>query len=193
MRRTSQTSLGQHGGHPQDPDGLPSCLLQRHGHRELSYLFFYLRIFVTKGFRTAAWNVAFSTIGAFNLLTDVMIMVLPLHFIWKLQMSAGTKLALYVIFGLGFFLNACEPMLRPVFNAAFPKLFASDKAGYSTHPPTGASGSKNSAFGRMNDVDSEFQLTQLEERTGSREGRTGDGDEGSLDGRSQDWSTHVRV
>jgi hypothetical protein len=108
---------------------------------KLSYLFFYLRIFVTPVFRTAAWvcmgcacaywagsmlqiflicqpfeknwnptlpghcasqNVAFSIIGAFNLLTDVMIMVLPLHFIWKLQMSAGTKLALYGIFGLGF-------------------------------------------------------------------------------------------
>jgi hypothetical protein len=107
---------------------------------KLSYLFFYLRIFVTKGFRIAAWvcmgcacaywagsmlqifficqpfqknwnptlpghcasqNVAFSTIGAFNLITDVMIMVLPLHFIWKLQMSTATKLALYGIFGMG--------------------------------------------------------------------------------------------
>jgi hypothetical protein len=167
---------------------------------KLSYLFFYLRIFVTKGFRIAAWvcmgcacaywagstlqifficqpfqknwnptlpghcasqNVAFSTIGAFNLITDVMIMVLPLHFIWKLQMSTATKLALYGIFGLGLFisaitiirirvlttvdfldlpysmiwaafwsvtepalanLNACVPMLRPVFKAAFPTL-----------------------------------------------------------------------
>jgi hypothetical protein len=55
---------------------------------------------------------------------------------------------------------------------------------------TGALASKNTAFRRMNDVDSEFQLTQLEE-LGSREGRAGGADEGSLDGRSQDGSTHV--
>lgn len=108
---------------------------------KLSYLFFYLRIFVTEAFRLAAWicmgcalsywlgsmlqiflickpfaknwdttleghcanqNVAFSTIGAFNLVTDILIMLLPVHFIRKLQMSPATKLGLYVIFGLGF-------------------------------------------------------------------------------------------
>ncbi|KAF7173264.1 hypothetical protein CNMCM5623_005491 [Aspergillus felis] len=242
---------------------------------KLSYLFFYLRIFVTKGFRIAAWvcmgcacaywagsmlqiflicqpfernwnptlpghcasqNVAFSTIGAFNLMTDVMIMVLPLHFIWKLQMSTATKLALYGIFGMGLFisaitiirirvlttvdfldlpysmiwaafwsvtepalanLNACVPMLRPVFKAAFPTLFASRKAAYSTQPASGGSGIKNKAFKRINDGGSEFQLTRLEEpvRT-SREGRSehGDGrsqDDRSQDRRSQDESTHV--
>lgn len=108
---------------------------------KLSYLFFYLRIFVTEAFRLAAWicmgcalsywlgsmlqiflicqpfaknwdptleghcasqNVAFSTIGAFNLVTDLLIMLLPVHFIRKLQMSPATKLGLYMIFGLGF-------------------------------------------------------------------------------------------
>ncbi|EAL84358.1 hypothetical protein KXW98_008582 [Aspergillus fumigatus] len=244
---------------------------------KLSYLFFYLRIFVTKGFRIAAWvcmgcacaywtgsmlqifficqpfqknwnptlpghcasqNVAFSTIGAFNLITDVMIMVLPLHFIWKLQMSTATKLALYGIFGLGLFisaitiirirvlttvdffdlpysmiwaafwsvtepalanLNACVPMLRPVFKAAFPTLFASRKM-YSTQPGSGASGIKNKAFKRMNEVESDLQLTnltQLEPVRTSREGRISEhGDDGShddrsQDGRSQDESTHV--
>ena len=49
----------------------------------------------------ASQNVAFSTIGAFNLLTDVMIMALPIRFVWKLQMSMATKLALVGIFGLG--------------------------------------------------------------------------------------------
>jgi hypothetical protein len=107
---------------------------------KLSYLAFYLRIFVSRGFRIAArvimgcacaywtgsmlqiflichpleksWNpllpgycasqnVAFSTIGAFNLLTDLLIMALPVHFIWKLQMSIATKVALYGTFGLG--------------------------------------------------------------------------------------------
>jgi hypothetical protein len=45
--------------------------------------------------------VLFSTIGASNLLTDFMIMVLPIRIIWKLQTSLGTKMALYGIFGLG--------------------------------------------------------------------------------------------
>lgn len=49
----------------------------------------------------ASQNVAFSTIGAFNLITDVMIMALPVRFIWKLQMSTATKMALFSIFGLG--------------------------------------------------------------------------------------------
>jgi len=108
---------------------------------KLSYLFFYLRIFVTESFRLAAWicmgcalsywlesmlqiflicqpfpkswnanleghfarqNVAFSTIGAFNLVTDLLIMLLPVQFVQKLQMSPATKLGLYMIFGLGF-------------------------------------------------------------------------------------------
>lgn len=49
----------------------------------------------------ASQNVAFSTIGAFNLITDVMIMALPIRFIWKLQMSTATKMALFGIFSLG--------------------------------------------------------------------------------------------
>ncbi|KAI9038409.1 uncharacterized protein KD926_010826 [Aspergillus affinis] len=112
---------------------------------KISYLFFYLRIFVTRGFRIAAWvvmgcacaywlgsmlqiflicqpfeknwnptlpghcasqNVAFSTIGAFNLITDFMVMILPIHFIYKLQMSTATKVALYGIFCLGLFISA---------------------------------------------------------------------------------------
>ncbi|CAG7942813.1 unnamed protein product [Penicillium nalgiovense] len=47
-------------------------------------------------------NVAFSTIGAFNLLLDVTIMALPIRFVRKLQMSTATKLALVGIFGLVF-------------------------------------------------------------------------------------------
>ncbi|KAJ5756625.1 hypothetical protein N7533_006168 [Penicillium manginii] len=112
---------------------------------KFTYLFFYLRIFVSKEFRILTWicmgcaaaywtgsilqiflicrpfaknwnpllpghcasqNVAFSTIGAFNLVTDIMIMLLPIRFIWKLQMSFGTKMALYGIFGLGIFISS---------------------------------------------------------------------------------------
>ncbi|PGH20343.1 hypothetical protein AJ80_03611 [Polytolypa hystricis UAMH7299] len=113
---------------------------------KFSYLFFYLRIFVSKPFRIAAqvcmgcsgaywlgstlqifltcrpfafnWdptipggscanqNVAFSTIGAFNLLTDLMIIALPLHFVYRLQMSLATKIALYGIFCVGLFISA---------------------------------------------------------------------------------------
>ncbi|KAJ5248918.1 hypothetical protein N7468_000369 [Penicillium chermesinum] len=110
---------------------------------KISYLFFYLRIFVSKEFRLATWicmmcaaaywlgailqvfllcqpfeknwnptkpghcanqNIAFSTIGAFNLLTDLMIVFLPVRFIWQLQMNLATKLALFSIFGLGLFI-----------------------------------------------------------------------------------------
>ncbi|OQD82255.1 hypothetical protein PENANT_c022G01824 [Penicillium antarcticum] len=112
---------------------------------KFSYLFLYLRIFVTPEFRILTWvcmgcaaaywtgsvlqvfllctpfqrnwnptlpghcgnqNVAFTTIGVFNLLTDVMIMILPIRFIWKLQMSIATKMALYSIFGLGIFISS---------------------------------------------------------------------------------------
>jgi hypothetical protein len=117
---------------------------------KFTYLFFYLRIFVSKEFRILTWicmgcaaaywtgsilqiflicrpfaknwnpllpghcasqNVAFSTIGAFNLVTDIMIMLLPIRFIWKLQMSFGTKMALYGIFGLGILYAYSTPPL----------------------------------------------------------------------------------
>ncbi|KAJ6090345.1 hypothetical protein N7486_009160 [Penicillium sp. IBT 16267x] len=226
---------------------------------KFSYLFFYLRIFVTKEFRILTWvcmgcagaywigsvlqvflictpfernwnptvpghcasqNVAFSTIGAFNLITDVMIMALPIRFIWKLQMSTGTKFALYGIFGLGVFIssitiirirvlttvdftdlpysmiwaafwsvtepalaigNSCAPMLRPILKAALPSLFASAKAGYSTQPASSGPKpilSKNNTFGRIHDVDIEYPLTQMDQRS--------DGDEGSMNDRSHD-------
>ncbi|KAJ5777588.1 hypothetical protein N7520_000834 [Penicillium odoratum] len=230
---------------------------------KFSYLFFYLRIFVTREFRILTWicmgcaasywtgsmlqiflicipfeknwdatvpghcasqNVAFSTIGAFNLITDVMIMALPIRFIWKLQMSLGTKMALYGIFGLGIFIssitiirirvlttvnfsdlpfsmtwaafwsvtepalaisNACAPMLRPILKAACPALFASAKAGYSTHPASGPKPilSKNNTFDRIHDVDIEYPLTELDQRSASDEGSLNDR---SHDSRSQD-------
>ena len=49
------------------------------------------------GGKCASQNVTFSTIGAFNLVTDLTIMILPLRFVFKLQMSALTKYALYGI------------------------------------------------------------------------------------------------
>ncbi|PYH70164.1 uncharacterized protein BO88DRAFT_480337 [Aspergillus vadensis CBS 113365] len=227
---------------------------------KFSYLFFYLRIFVTPGFRMAArvcmgcagaywlgsmlqvflicqpfaknWNaalpghcasmnVAFSTIGAFNLMTDLLIMALPVHHIWKLQMSTGTKVALYGIFGVGLFIsaitiirihvlttvdftdlsysmiwaafwsvtepalaitNACVPMMRPVFKAAFPGIFSSAKNAYSSQ--TGAqSGASGSAFKRMRDTESEMPLTHL---VPTKSGSRGVEYEASLNDRSQD-------
>ncbi|PYH94318.1 integral membrane protein [Aspergillus ellipticus CBS 707.79] len=233
---------------------------------KVSYLFFYLHIFVTPGFRMAArvcmgcagaywvgsmlqiflicqpfaknWdstlpghcasmNVAFSTIGAFNLITDILIMALPVHHIWKLQMSSATKVALYCIFGLGFFIsaitiirihvlttvnfsdlpysmiwaafwsvaepalaitNACVPMMRPVFKAAFPGIFSSAKPTYSSQ--AGAqSGASGSAFKRVRDTESEMPLTQLEP---SKSGSRGQEYEASLNDRSHDGgSTHM--
>ncbi|KAJ5230319.1 hypothetical protein N7489_011027 [Penicillium chrysogenum] len=173
----------------------------------------------------ASQNVAFSTIGAFNLLTDVMIMALPIRFVWKLQMSMATKLALVGIFGLGIFIssitiirirvlttvdftdlsysmiwaafwsvtepalaiaNSCAPMLRPILKAAFPSLFSSVRAAYSTQPSTKPALSKNSTAKRthgMDEMDSEFPLTQLDQVPGSADG-------GSLNDQSQDGRSH---
>ncbi|KAF4309732.1 putative integral membrane protein [Botryosphaeria dothidea] len=111
-----------------------------------SYLFFYLRIFPHKEFKTWVWvcmflvfgywagsmlqiflicspfemnwnptvpgghcasyNVAFTTIGCVNMVTDLIIMLLPIPFIRKLQMAIGTKIGLYVIFSIGLFVTA---------------------------------------------------------------------------------------
>jgi hypothetical protein len=131
------------------------------------------------------------TIIRIRVLTTVDFLDLPYSMIWAAFWSV-TEPALAN-------LNACVPMLRPIFKAAFPTLFASRKI-YSTQPESGGSGDKNKAFRRMNDVDSDLQLTnlaQLEEPVGtSREVRSVHGDDGSQDdrlqdGRSHDESTHV--
>jgi hypothetical protein len=53
------------------------------------------------GGHCASYNVAFVTIGIFNMITDLIIMFLPIPFIRKLQMAIGTKLGLTAIFGIG--------------------------------------------------------------------------------------------
>jgi hypothetical protein len=108
---------------------------------KISILLFFLRIFITKPFRIAAWigmavavlwgvsvvvegfllcrplafnwdqtipggkcgdrNAAFVAAGALNMITDLGIMVLPLPFIWALQMSNSNKVALSTVFLLG--------------------------------------------------------------------------------------------
>lgn len=64
------------------------------------------------GAHCASQNVAFSTIGAFNLVTDVMIIVLPLHFIQKLHMSRIMRVSLSAIFCVGF-LYVAHPPIHP--------------------------------------------------------------------------------
>ncbi|CDM36242.1 hypothetical protein DTO013E5_9935 [Penicillium roqueforti] len=171
-------------------------------------------------------NVAFSTIGAFNLITDMIIVALPVRFVWNLNMSVATKMGLVGIFGLGAFIssitiirirvlttvdftdlsysmiwaafwsvtepalaigNACAPMLRPILKAAFPSLFGSHD-GYSSQPFTGGptSLSKNSTVKRghgMDEEDSEFPLTRLDQIPGSADGL-------SLNDQSQDGRSH---
>lgn len=108
---------------------------------KMSILLFFLRIFITKPFRVAAWvgmaisvmwgmsvilegfllcrplafnwdqtipggvcgdrNAAFVAAGASNMITDVGIMILPLPFVWSLQMSNSNKVALSTVFFLG--------------------------------------------------------------------------------------------
>jgi hypothetical protein len=46
-------------------------------------------------------NAAFVAAGATNMITDVGIMILPLPFVWSLQMSSVNKVALSLVFLLG--------------------------------------------------------------------------------------------
>jgi hypothetical protein len=40
--------------------------------------------------------------GSFNILTDVIVLTLPLPMIWKLQMQFRNKVALTIVFAIGF-------------------------------------------------------------------------------------------
>jgi hypothetical protein len=53
------------------------------------------------GGHCASYNVAFVTIGIFNMITDLIIMLLPIPFIRKIQMAIGIKIGLTAIFGIG--------------------------------------------------------------------------------------------
>lgn len=77
-------------------------------------------------------------------------------------------------------------MLRPILKAAFPSLFSSVRVPYSTQPSTGPVLSKNSTAKRVHgidEMDSEFPLTQLDQRPGSADGE-------SLNDQSQDGRLH---
>jgi hypothetical protein len=49
----------------------------------------------------ASYNVAFVTIGIFNMITDLIIMLLPIPFLQKIQMAIGIKIGLVAIFSIG--------------------------------------------------------------------------------------------
>ncbi|KAI9155536.1 integral membrane protein [Paramyrothecium foliicola] len=107
---------------------------------KLSMLFFYLRVFVTPGFRKITkltmgfvllWSsgnilqiflicrplrkkydpvspgvcgdqvASFIAIGAFNAVTDVLVLALPLKTVWSLQMKALAKIGITCVFALG--------------------------------------------------------------------------------------------
>ena len=53
------------------------------------------------GGHCSSYNVAFVTIGIFNIVTDMIIMLLPIPFIQKVPMAIGTKIGLMVIFTIG--------------------------------------------------------------------------------------------
>jgi hypothetical protein len=57
----------------------------------------------------------------------------------------------------------CAPMLRPICKDAFPSLFASAKGEYSTQPASGPILNKDNTFKRLNEMDIEFPLTQVEQ------------------------------
>ncbi|KAG9197642.1 hypothetical protein G6514_001166 [Epicoccum nigrum] len=54
----------------------------------------------------ASYNVAFVTIGVFNMITDLIIMLLPIPFLRRIQMAIGTKIGLIAIFSIGLFVTA---------------------------------------------------------------------------------------
>ncbi|KAK1639321.1 hypothetical protein BDP81DRAFT_312793 [Colletotrichum phormii] len=107
---------------------------------KLSVMFFYLRVFVNPGLRTATkfamgfvmvWTTAnilqvflichpfeatynpavpgkcgnqiasFIVIGAFNVITNVMILALPISTVWALKMSTPAKLGIIAVFSIG--------------------------------------------------------------------------------------------
>ena len=47
-------------------------------------------------------KIAYRSIGVLNLLFDLILVFLPLPMVWKLQMPTNKKVALSIIFGMGF-------------------------------------------------------------------------------------------
>ncbi|KAJ5502343.1 hypothetical protein N7463_005217 [Penicillium fimorum] len=58
-------------------------------------------------------NAAFVVAGVLNMVTDFMVMILPIPYIWKLQLRVGRKIGLSVAFSLGLFVSAIS-MVRVV-------------------------------------------------------------------------------
>ncbi|KAJ5143706.1 uncharacterized protein N7515_002493 [Penicillium bovifimosum] len=58
-------------------------------------------------------NAAFVVAGVLNMVTDFMVMSLPIPYIWKLQLPMGRKLGLSMAFSLGLFVSAIS-MVRVV-------------------------------------------------------------------------------
>jgi len=54
-----------------------------------------------EGGKCGSQTTSFIAIGVLDLLIDGAVFALPLAMIWKLQVSAGKKIALFGIFGLG--------------------------------------------------------------------------------------------
>ncbi|CAG8019785.1 unnamed protein product [Penicillium nalgiovense] len=171
-------------------------------------------------------NVAFSTIGAFNLLTDVIddngiadSLCLEIADVYGDYVGVGWNLRIgylyrsisiirirvittvdftdlsYLMIWAAFrsvtepalaIANSCAPMLWLILKAAFPSLLSSVRAAYSTKPSTKPALSKNSTAKRthgIDEMDSEFPLTQLDQVPGSADG-------GSLNDQSQDGRSH---
>lgn len=55
-----------------------------------------------KGGRCANRPAAYLAAGIINLLTDIMVLCLPVPMVWKLQLPTRKKLGLSIVFGVGF-------------------------------------------------------------------------------------------
>lgn len=129
----------------------------------------------TADYRTSISSI---TIIRIRVLTTVDFNDLPYSMIWAAFWSVAEP-ALAIA-------NACAPMLRPILKAAFPTLFASAKAKYSTEPASGPIASKSNSSKRMygmDEEDSEYPLTRLGQEPGFTDTRSLN--EQSQDGRSQ--------
>lgn len=120
------------------------------GFIKLSVLFFYLRVFVSTGFRLATklsiafvmlWSIgnilqvflicypfeatynpaisgtcgdqigSFVALGVSNVVTDALILALPIRTVWMLQASVGTRVGLSAVFLIGLLSVLSEPKI----------------------------------------------------------------------------------
>jgi len=65
------------------------------------------------GGRCGDRNAAFVAAGVLNMVTDLMVMALPLKYVWELQLPVGRKIGLSVAFCIGLLFVSLHPSGHP--------------------------------------------------------------------------------